>query len=306
MLWEAIQSDELKFLLRLDYRREQKCLPNCRHTCQAHWHWKPLLPKPAWQQLKLLYGACNFRFGYNVFRGELVGKKSLLVSISIQWHHSKITRFWFLEVMFHLWWEWLFWWLLKGSYLKSNHQKTHVYPRAVGTWLLCKIGNVLTKYKETFFWSKRRLFAQSFFHICYESGCTNFKIIMLLRPSFWGVFSAFLYLNLSFISQFILPWKRFTLFCMIVFSNRAVLLFACCVCVSSCYHCTILILAAAIYADTLGTGTDYDCWEWKRWVRAAHEWLAEQRVTSLRDSESDRQFKFEGKTVVRRESKRQI
>lgn len=55
-----------------------------------------------------------------------------------------------------------------------------------------------------------------------------------------------------------------------------------------------------MYADTLGTGTDYDFWEWKRRFREAHEWLAKKRVISLRDSESDRQFKFEGKTVVRK------
>lgn len=84
------------------------------------------------------------------------------------------------------------------------------------------------------------------------------------------------------------------------FSNWAVLLFACCVCVSPCYRCAILTLAAAIYADTLGTGTDYGCWEWKRRVHEAHEWLAEQRVISLQNSESDRQFKFEGKIVVRK------
>lgn len=76
--------------------------------------------------------------------------------------------------------------------------------------------------------------------------------------------------------------------------------------VSLCYRSDILILAAAIYADTLGTGTDYDCWEWKRRVRAAHEWLAEQRVISLRDSESDRQFKFEGKTVVRKRKQERV
>lgn len=35
---------------------------------------------------------------------------------------------------------------------------------------------------------------------------------------------------LSRFSQFILPWKWFSLFCMTVFSNRATLLFACCVC----------------------------------------------------------------------------
>lgn len=75
---------------------------------------------------------------------------------------------------------------------------------------------------------------------------------------------------------------------------------------SLCYHCVVLILAAAVYADTLGTGTDYDCWESERRVRAAHEWLEEQRGITLRDSESDRQFKFEGKTLVRKRKQERV
>lgn len=138
----------------------------------------------------------------------------------------------------------------------------------------------------------------------YESGCMNFKIgsNVTKAVSLGGIFCISTWFCLSRFSQFILPWKWFSLFCTMVFSNQAILLFACCVCVcvSSRCCCGIPILAAAIYADTLGTGTDYDCWEWERWVHAAHEWLAEQRVISLRDSESDRQFKFEGKTVVRK------
>lgn len=171
-------SGELRFPLRLDYRREQKCLPVCRHACQMRCHWKPLFPNTAWQQQKLLYGVCNFSFEYNVFfRDEQIGKKTLLVSNnSIQWRHSKIMRFWSMEVVIHLLWEWLFWWLLKESYLKANHQKTCVYPKPVGTWILCKMASALIKYKEIFC-GVRDTYppAQPCFHLSYESGCTNFK-----------------------------------------------------------------------------------------------------------------------------------
>ena len=151
------------------------------------------------------------------------------------------------------------------------------------------------------------MFTQAYFHFFCESGSTNFKIRNSVTKAIClgGVFCV-TSVCLSRFSQFILPWKWFMLFCMMVFSNWAILLFPCCVCVSPCYHCTVLILAAAIYADTLGTGTDYDCREWKRRVREALEWLAEQRVISLRDSESDRQFKFEGKTIVRKRKQERL
>lgn len=138
----------------------------------------------------------------------------------------------------------------------------------------------------------------------YESGCMNFKIRnnVTKAVSLGGIFciSIFDFVSHNFLSLFCLEsdshcfawWSSLT---KPFFSLPVV-----CVCVSSRCCCGIPILAAAVYADTLGTGTDYDCWEWERWVRAAHEWLAEQRVISIRDSESDRQFKFEGKTVVRK------
>lgn len=174
----VLLSGELRFPLRLDYRREKRCLPVCRHACWRHCHWKPLFPKPVWQQQKLLYGVCNFSFGNNVcLREEQVGKMPPLVTSSIHWHHSKITRFWSMEVVIHLLWEWFFWWLLKESYFKANHQKTCVYPKPVSTQILCKMGNGLIKYKAIFCWSKRHLsVSQACFHFSYESGCMNFKI----------------------------------------------------------------------------------------------------------------------------------
>lgn len=159
------------------------------------------------------------------------------------------------------------------------------------------MGNAIIKYCEIFCWSKRHIHLHRLAITFPMNACTNFKIENSDAEaiSLWGIFYLFTWACLSQCSQFILLWKWFMLFCMMVFSNRTILLFACCVHMSLCCHCAVLILA-----DNLGTGTDYDCWEWKRRVREAREWLAEQRVISIWDSESDQQFKFEGKTVVRK------
>lgn len=138
----------------------------------------------------------------------------------------------------------------------------------------------------------------------YESGCMNFKTgnNVSKTVSLGGIFriSVLDFVSHDFLSSFCLESDSHCFAWRSSLTEPFFSLPVVCVCVSSRYCCGVPIPAAAVYADTLGTGTGCGCWEWERWVRAAREWLAEQRVISLRDSESDRQFKFEGKTAVRK------